>query len=216
MGNLEEKLNITNESYSLKVEERILHEPTATTRYKVGKDSIVFVGKELKDVIEVLLKKERNYLQYGKHVKLNKTINLTYKNHSGDNEKDKERILAELEKLYKFNITTDNWEQEIWDLAVADSSTLSRYAVKDQGQSRTEISSTDITMESVTMEELLKTVNNEFYVVLNNKTAKPGRYNFKFAKNGFDQLKEDLKTKYGLILQPRKIMAEHAIIEFNK
>src|SRR5690606_4152701 len=109
MGSLDEKLNITNDNYSMTVEERILHDPNATTRYRVGKDSIVFVNRELKDVIEVLLEKERNYIEYGEKVRLNKTINLSYRNHSGDHAQDKGRVLAELQKLYKLKITTDNW-----------------------------------------------------------------------------------------------------------
>lgn len=216
MSDLEEKLNIRNENYSLKVEEHHKLDAAVTSTISTGGDSITMVKLKLGDVIVQLLQKERGLVHHDNNAKLNKTISLDYKNYSTDTTENNERILAELQKLYKFEIITDNREQEIWDLKIEDSSILGNYAVEEAGPSKAIVSPTEITLENATLEVLLKTVNNTFPVILSNKTANTNRYNFKFAKKDFGQLKEDLKNKYGLALQSRMVLAEHVTIEFRK
>ncbi len=216
MNNLEERLNISNENYSLKVEEYFKPDAAVTSTTSTGGDSTTMVKLKLGYVIGELLQKEGGLVHYDGNKKLHRTINLSYKNHSTDTTQNSERILQELKELYKFNITTDKREQEIWYLAIEDSSLLNMYAAEEGVASKVTVSPTELILENVTLEALLRTMNNTFPVVVKDRTANSNRYNFRFAKEDFAQLKEDLKKDYGLTLEARNELAEHAAIEFEK
>ncbi|MBW7465926.1 membrane protease YdiL (CAAX protease family) [Pontibacter aydingkolensis] len=216
MGTLEEKLNISNENYTLKIEEHILKEPTASSLSHVGHDSIVFENIKLNDVIVSLLQKERTSTQFESNKSLGKTINLRYVSHTGNLAQNRDSVLANLQKLYKFDVTTLDLEQDMWDVELENTTVLAQHIAADTGLYRSTVTPVEITMENATVEQLLLTVKDEFYLHLTDKTAKPGKYNFKLAKNGFKQLRADLQQKYGLSLEPRKFMAEQAVVSFRK
>lgn len=71
-------------------------------------------------------------------------------------------------------------------------------------------------MQNVTMAELLIALQKEYSIVLADKTTDAGRYNFTFSKKGFEELKSELKEKYGLVLQSKMIQAEQALVSFRK
>ncbi len=214
-----EKLNIKNDNYALKIEEvnRIndWHENNTTTTY-AGGDSIAFVGVKLDDAIMSLLQKDKTCMQFDDKQKLDRIINLNFRNYTSDKNQNNEIILAQLQELYKFDITTDKLEQLVWDLEINEHNILAKYAAEDSVTSRITTTPKTISLESATLQELLKTVGKEFSVTMNDNIAHAGRYNFKFAKNGFKQFQEDLKTRYGLTLQPNIVLTEQAIVNFRK
>ena len=215
LSNVKEKLNISNENYTLKIEEHMRREETATSHSHIGHDTIAFENTKLDKVIADLLQKDRVSVQYEKSAHLGKSINLAYKGKTADMEQSRKHILAELQELYDFDVTTIDVEQEMWDIRLGDSSTLAHHIAEDSGPSKVTVTPIDITLENATVGELLKAVKEEFYLNVTDNTAQAGRYNFKLAKNGFEQLREELQSKYGITMQPRKIMAEQAVVSFR-
>ncbi|MBC5992741.1 CPBP family intramembrane glutamic endopeptidase [Pontibacter cellulosilyticus] len=215
MSELKEKLNVSNDQYTLKVEEYMRPVATAGSQSTIDHDSVAFKNIKLEEVIIDLLQKEEDKIQFEESVYLKRNINLAFKSQVGDLAQNRKLVLAELQKLYKFDVTTVGVEQEMWDVALEDGSRLAPYQVEDKGESKVTVTPVDITLENATMEELLRTIKSEFYINLENKTQNEGKYNLKIAKNGFKQLREELLDKYGIVLQPRKIMAEQAVISFR-
>lgn len=215
MSELEQKLNISNDNYTLKVEEYMLMPPTTERVAYTSNDSVAYVNSKLSDVISNLLRKELVSVEFGENGHLNRTINLSYKGYNKDGKQSNKLILNELQKLYKFDVTTASFEKEVWDLNIEDSSILARYAVAEDGLLKTVVSPQNITLENVTLQDMLKTIGEAYNVTLISQAQSTSRYNFAFAKKDFEQLKQDLKDKYGLTVQPRKVLAEQALVSFR-
>ncbi|MEJ8801179.1 CPBP family intramembrane glutamic endopeptidase [Pontibacter sp. H249] len=214
MSELEEKLNISNKNYTLVVEEHVLNSKTEKEVAYTAKDSIAFENKKLSEVISDLLQKEKVTVDFGNNRHADKSINLRYKSHAA-NAQNKTLILNELQELYKFDVSTHEVEKEMWDVELEDDTMLANHQVDANGLYKSVVTPVEITMENATVEDLLKTVKAEFYINLTNKTAMHGKYNFKLAKNGFEHLREELKSKYGILLQSRMVMAEQAVVSFG-
>ncbi|MFD2513027.1 hypothetical protein ACFSRY_04060 [Pontibacter locisalis] len=218
LGEVEEKLNISNDNYSLKVEE-YMRMPSvknnSTTLMYTAKDSVGFENKKLDEVISHLLKKEQVSVQFGEKAKLNRTINLSYKRYAADSAESSQNILGELQKLYNFEVTTANFEREVWYLEIEDSSMLASHTAPEEGLLKTVVSSKAITLENVTLNDLLETIGKAYNVTFVNKAESSSKYNFEFEKSDFEQLKQELKSKYGLVVQGQKVLAERALVEFR-
>jgi hypothetical protein len=213
---LEEKLNIRNENYSLKVEEHFYYDKTADSKSMIAPDTAAFENIKLNDAITQLLQIEEVSIQNNTGSNLTRAVNLYYKSGTPDLTKTKTAILAELQKLYKFDVTKADVEKEMWDVKVENSTTLAANT-SDRGgiTSEININQKEITMQNVTMDNLLTTLQKEYNIVLADKTTDAGRYNFTFSKKGFEELKAELKEKYGLALQSKMIMTQQALVEFR-
>ncbi|WP_439881159.1 CPBP family glutamic-type intramembrane protease [Pontibacter sp. MBLB2868] len=219
MNGVEEKINISNDKYALKVEEHMLKAPTTQTATYGQNDSVVsvsFTNMKLDEVIGNLLRKEQVSVQFGENGHLNRTINLTYKGYNEDFKQGNKRMLEGLQKLYHFDIATSSYEKEVWDMAITDSSKLDHHAVAADGLLKTVVEPKTIILENVTLNDLLKTVGEAYNVTLVNQTEDTDKYNFTFARAGFEQLKEELNARYGISVQARRIMAEQALVTFEK
>ncbi|WP_299822368.1 CPBP family intramembrane glutamic endopeptidase [uncultured Pontibacter sp.] len=220
MGNLEEKLNISNEHYTLKVEEHLRMAPNTSTVLYASTDSIAFVNKKLDEVISSLLQQEQVAVTFGKSGHLNKVINLSYKGHQKEGANNPGQsskvILHELKKLYNFEISTSEFEKEVWDLEVKNKSILASHAAPKPGQLKIEVSEKSIEMENVTLADMLKSVGETFAVSLHDKTADTTTYNFTLRRHNFHELKKELNDIYGLTVAPRTILAEQAVVSFGK
>lgn len=219
MGALKEKLDIQNENYTLQLEEHLLYDKTATVSKFIGTDSLVFKNQKLHDVLLDLLEKESSLVEFGKTRHQHTAINLTYKPHAaaGNISQNKQLVLEQLQELYKFDVTYRSQKQDAWDVAIADSSLLAANAVADKNTSTVRYNKEDITFDNVTLGELVGAIENNFKVGLisERKLLELGKYNFKLPKNDFEQAKEDLKTKYGILLQSRMEMADLAVVSFK-
>ncbi len=122
-----------------------------------------------------------------------------------------------MQELYKFDVIYKTHNVDAWDLKVADSSLLTAHTVEDTGSSTVHRDPEAITLENVTTEELLKTIGTDFKVHLlsNRESGTPANYNFELPKKDLEQVKEALKSKYGILLQSKKELAEMVIVEFR-
>lgn len=216
MSQLEEKLNVSNENYSLKVEEHFYFDKTADSKRMVSVDTAVFVNTKLNDVITHLLQVENVFIVDNTSNKFTPAVNLYYKSETSDLAQTKEAILAELQKLYKFDVTKADVEKEMWDVKVENTAALATSQSTRGGiTSEITIDTKGIEMHNVTMADLLTTLQKEYNIILADKTTDAGRYNFTFSKKGFADLKAELKEKYGLALQSKMIMTQQALVEFR-
>lgn len=217
ISQLEEKLNIRNENYSLKVEEHWRYDKTAGSNSIVSCDTSAFVNTELNEVITQLLQAEDISIQNNPEIKFTRAVNLYYKGETSDLNQTKAAILTELQKLYKFDITKADVEKEMWDVEVENSTALAaNISDRDDKASEITVDKSGIKMHNVTIDQLLAALQKEYNVALADKTTDAGRYNFTFSKKGFAELKDELKEKYGLALQSKMIMTQQALVEFRK
>jgi hypothetical protein len=217
MSQLEEKLNISNENYSLKVEEHFRYDKTAGSKSMLAHDTAAFENVKLNDAITQLLQIEEVSIQNNTGSKLTRAVNLYYKSQAPDLNKTKADILSELQKLYKFDVTKAQVEKEMWDVEVENITALAAN-ISDRGDKTSEIrvDRKGIEMQNVTVTELLAALQKEYNIVLADKTTAAGRYNFTFSKKSFQELKTELQEKYGLALQSKMIMTQQALVEFRK
>ena len=219
MGMLDEKLHIQNENYTLLVEEHMLHDKTAPASKHIGKDSLAFENQKLHDVLLDLLDRESSLVEFGKTKHQYTAINLTYKAHTatGDISENKKLVLEQLQQVYRFDVTYRSRKRDAWDVAISDADLLAAHASTDLQQSAVRYSKEDITFENVTIGELVGAVEKNFKVGLisDRKLLESGKYNFKLTKNDFDQAREELKTKYGILLQSRMELADLAVVSFK-
>ncbi|MBC5774262.1 CPBP family intramembrane metalloprotease [Pontibacter sp. KCTC 32443] len=217
INQLEEKLNIHNENYSLKVEEHFRYDDTAGSTSIISGDTVAFENTKLNDVITHLLQTEEVSIQNKIGNKSTRAVNLYYKSETSDLAKTKAAILAELQKLYKFDVTKADVQKEMWDVEVENTTALAAN-ISNRGDKTSEVmvDKKGIKMHNVTMEQLIGTLQKEYNIALADKTTDEGRYNFKFSKMSFEELKSELKEKYGLVLQSKMIMTQQALVEFRK
>ncbi|WP_299705505.1 CPBP family glutamic-type intramembrane protease [uncultured Pontibacter sp.] len=219
MGILDEKLHIQNETYTLQVEEHALHDQNAVSSKHIGKDSLGFENQKLHNVILALLDKEESLVEFDKTRHQHTAINLKFKAHNAaeDIKQNKQLVLEQLQEVYKFDVTYRSQQMDAWDVAIADTSLLAANAVADIGKSTVMRNPEDITFENVTLGELVSAIETDFEVMLvsERKLLESGKYNFKLPKGDFIQAKEDLKTKYGILLQSRMELADLAVVSFK-
>ncbi|MDO6390443.1 CPBP family glutamic-type intramembrane protease [Pontibacter sp. BT731] len=219
MGTLEEKLQIQNENYTLQVEEHMLHDKTALAAQFIGPDSIGFENQKLHDVILALLGKEESLVELDKKKHQYTAIDLRFKAHtpSKDVKQNKQLVLEQLQEVYKFDVVYRSQQMDAWDVAIADTSLLATHAVADLKKSTVRYSEEVITFENVTLGELVAAIETNFKVglIAKRELLESGKYNFKLPKGDFGKAKEDLKTKYGILLQSRIELADLAVVSFK-
>lgn len=219
LGALEEKLNIRNENYTLQVEEHMRHDQTAIASKFIGPDSIGFENQKLHDVILALLDKEESLVELDKKKHQYTAIDLRFKAHNSSEDviESKQLVLEQLQQVYKFEVAYRSQKRDAWDVAIADADLLATHYVADLGRSTVQYNEEEITFENVTLGELVSAVEKNFKVGLisDRKLLELGKYNFKLPKNDFEQAKEDLKTKYGILLQSRMELADLAVVSFK-
>ncbi|WP_162428394.1 CPBP family intramembrane glutamic endopeptidase [Pontibacter pudoricolor] len=217
MSQLEEKLNIRNENYSLKVEEHFYYDKSAGSKSVIADDTAAFVNIKLNDAITQLLQTEEVSIVNNSGSKLTRAVNLYYKSQAPDLSKTKADILSELQKLYKFDVSKADVEKEMWDVKVENLTALAAN-ISDRGDKTSEVrvDKKGIEMKNVTITELLTALQKEYNIALADQTTDAGRYNFTFSKKSFQELKTELKEKYGLALQSKMIMTQQALVEFRK
>ncbi|MER2998040.1 hypothetical protein [Pontibacter populi] len=217
INQLEEKLNVNNDTYSLTVEEHFYYDRTLDSKRMISVDTAAFVNTKLNEVIVHLIQAEDVSIVNNTGSNFTPAVNLYYKSETADLAKTNKTILSELQKLYKFDITKANVEKEMWDVEVENNTALAASA-SDRGgiTSEVTIDKKGIEMHNVTIEQLISTLQNEYSVAMADKTTDAGRYNFTFSKKGFEELKEELKGKYGLVLQSKMIEAQQVLVEFRK
>ena len=219
MGALEEKLNIQNDSYTLQVEEHLRYEQTAPSSNLVSHDSVGFMNQKLKDVILALLDQDKSGVEFEKARHHDRVINLKFKPHSltKDIKQNKELVLGQLQELYKFDISYRSQQEDAWDVAIADTALLASHAVANISKSTVVHNPDSIMLENVTMGELVSAIETDFKVRLISRRdlLELGKYDFKLAKGDFKQVQEDLKTKYGILLQSRMELADLAVVSFK-
>lgn len=219
MGMLDEKLHIQNDNYTLQVEEHMLHDKTALSSRFIGTDSVGFVNHKLHDVILALLDKEEALVELDKTRHQYTAIDLNFKAHTAiaDISQNRKLVLEQLQEVYKFEVTYRSQQMDAWDVAITDSSLLAASAVADIGQSTVKYNEADITFENVTLGELVGAIEYNFNVGLisERKLLESGKYDFKLPKNSFGQAKEELETKYGILLQSRMEFADLTVVSFK-
>ncbi|MBX0333937.1 CPBP family intramembrane metalloprotease [Pontibacter sp. HSC-14F20] len=214
-----EKLDLQNVNYTLQVEEYVRHDQTALASKFMGPDSIGFENQKLHDVILALLDKEESLVELDKKRHPYTAIDLHFKTHaaSKDIKQNKQLVLEQLQEVYKFDVTYRLQQMDAWDVAITDSSLLATNAVADIGKSTVMYNEEGITCENVTLGELVGAIEKNFKVglIAKNDLLESGKYNFKLPKGDFEQAKEDLKTKYGILLQSRMELADLAVVSFK-
>ncbi|WP_018476664.1 CPBP family glutamic-type intramembrane protease [Pontibacter roseus] len=220
MGTLEEKLNIQNDGHTLQVEEHIRFDETAPSSNLISHDSVGFDNQKLKDVILALLDKDESEVEFEKARHHDRVVNVRFKPHSPakDIKKNKEQVLGQLQKLYKFDISYRSQQMDAWDVTITDTAKLAAHTVADIGKSTVVRNPDGITLENVTMGELVSALETDFKVRLISRRdlLELGKYNFKLPKSGFEQAKEYLKTNYGILLQSRMELADLAVVSFQE
>jgi hypothetical protein len=219
LGALEEKLQIQNENYTLQVGEYMRHDQTADASEFIGPDSIGFKNQKLHDVILALLDKDESLVELDKKKHQYTAIDLHFKAHTPSRgiKQNKQLVLEQLQEVYKFEVVYRSQQMDVWDVAIADTGLLGTHAVADLKKSTVRYSEEVITFENVTLGELVAAIETNFKVglIAKRELLESGKYNFKLPKGDFEKAKEDLKTKYGILLQSRMELADLAVVSFK-
>lgn len=219
MNPIEEKLSVANENYSLKVEEHMLYDQKEDKISYLGADSIAFVNENLNDVIYALLQEENMFLEFDRSRYQHTTVDLHFKNNAATQEigQSKKLLLSELQKLYKFDVTYKNKVVKAWDLKVENRDLLTAHAVEDTGTSTVNRHQEGITLKNVTIDQLLNTIHTDFKVYLHSERTPVTveTFNFQLPKNNFGKVKDELKSKYGLLLHAKLENTKQVLVEFQ-
>jgi len=208
-----EKINIKTNDYSLKVEECTLRLNTSAS---FGTDSIRFNGTSIKSIIAFLLEKDENLIESNNNQMADKKINLTFKNYLKDNSENKNIIMNHLRKIYNFKIESDTRREEAWELYVQDSIVLTKHtssASESSGSVR--ISSKNITIKNMELDQLAETITSEYKKYIINKTDITKKFDITIPKKDFNELKKLLNSQYGLLLQKTEKELEYTTINFK-
>jgi len=208
-----EKLNIKNKDYSIKIEESQLY--TGDIISKTSIDSVSFNSTSIKSMIAFLLDKEEMFIKSNYNQILDKKINISFKNYTKDNAHNKEIIMKHLMQVYDFKIERNTRPHQIWELSIQDSLLLAKHQSNTKDSRIITTAPKEIKINNMGLVHLARTLTSSYnqYIVTNIDNNVD--YNFKFAKTGFTELKNVLRSEYGLVLQSSEKELEYIHVNFS-
>ncbi len=212
-----EKLNVTNAEYELRIEEIKFGKLEMKSRMSpLSTDSIFFENFSLRGIIPLLADKGGKLIEYNSEERSNQKINLTFKSYSHDLD-PKEVILNELKTLYNFSITKYNVLQEAWMLQISDTTLLAKHKNDSLNASTMTVTLTnEVKLGSFNLDQLTGNLNWNYDKYILTEITLADRFDFRFQKNDFDDLKIIFKNEYGLIFKKHEMEIEHLKVDFKK
>ena len=209
-----EKLNIKNNDYALKIEESQLYTGDIISTASI--DSVSFNPTSIKSMIAFLLDKEEMLIESNNKEIVNKKINISFKNYTKDNAHNKEIIMKHLMLVYDFKIERNTRPYQIWELRIQDSLLLAKHQSNTKDSRIITTAPKEIKINNMGLVHLARTLTFSYnqYIVTNIDNNVD--YNFKFAKSGFTELKNVLRSEYGLVLQSSEKQLEYINVNFSK
>jgi len=220
MPEFEEKLNETNDQFTIKIEQNMkLVEDEKLSHIQT--DTIAFTNTRLTDIILSLLDKNNSVVDFTGSKHKNTSLNISFKNFAQNPDIFQSRgiILDQLQALYQFEIVADTVLLDFWSLDIENRELLSSAVAvtKDINTSTFMNGSENLTFENVTLEELLRHISNEFKIgIVSEKSYHDeGRYALVLPKN-VEQAKVVLRTKYGIKITTSKQSSDMTKVRFKK
>ena len=213
----DQKLDITTNKYSLKIEEVKRENYSYTNNY--NQDSISFIGIDFKSIISTLTKKDLDLIESNNETLLNKKITLNYKNSSPESLNRDSLILEHLSEVYSFKIETKQRNQKVYTLYVKDTLQLFKHLSQKKRESNnisTSISSENITFENTTLEQVAKTLSSSYKMRFEVKDEFSKEFNINVPNGSFSQLENVLKTNYGIYLEEIEKKIEYIYLNFQE
>ncbi len=202
MNDVVEKLNVTTDEYSFKIEEltrKDIYNSTFTR--SDNSDSISIEGLSLKEVVAFLLDTDANLLTSNKETTAERKINLSFINHTQTTADSKATILKHLGEVYEFTIETMPRQEAIWELSVLDPELLHRnrpVALPDSSPSQIVTLGDTISVKNTSLTGVARMLASNYKVLISNNADTVKCFDLSLPRNNFDELIKVMEYKYGL------------------
>lgn len=212
-----QKLNLEAEKYTLNIEE--VSRVKTSYIHNHNQDSITFIGTDFKSIISTLTNIDYDLIESNDNSLLNKKITLNYRNSSSDSLNKDSLILKHLSDIYLFKIENKHRKQKVYNLVVQDSLQLFKHLSKTENEIKntsTSASSTKITFENTTLEQIAKNLSVSYKNRFEIKDEFSNEFNITLPNNNFSKLENTLKTDYGIYLKEIEKEIEYIYINVEK
>jgi len=213
LGNTTEVLKYDTNDYSIIIEEVFHSDKKQVTKF--FSDSIYFQNHKLKNIIAYTTKKDSWLIDGNNREKMNKRLNVRYKNKLDSNLVDRHVIEKELTDLYKFKIDKENRLVNVWTLFIEDSLKLIQYKT-DSIKGRYIASSKDTAIIHRTqLTGITSAIQNSKKKKVFLKDNIVGRFNIRLKTTDTTDLQMQLDSIYGLKLVDSIASIEYLKIDFD-
>lgn len=212
-GDSIELLNTDSNDYSLKIEEVFQSDNKQVAKY--FPDSVYFQNYKLKDIIAYTSYKD-SWLIDGNNIdKMNKKLNVGFKNKIDSNSIDRRIIENELTNLYSFKIEKENRIDTVWTIFIEDSLKLNLHKTDSINGNYWRYSNDSASIFRVNLGGIALALQNSKKKKVFLKDNIAGRFNIRLNTKDTRNLRIKLDSVYGLKLVDSLATVEYLNIDFE-
>jgi len=212
MGNSVEPLNKNTDAYSIEIEE--VSKKKINSKIRNYSDSIYFQEYKLKNIIAFTNNTDKWLIESNSRSKMDKVLNLSYKNKSDSSFVDKKMINKHLQDVYKFKLNRNKKTTPVWELRVEDSLKLKLFKTDSVKGSFVSFSKTNFEIQRGKLFAIAYAIQHLKRKKVFIKQNVKGKYNLKFTLSDSIDFREQLRSTYGLILIDSMASVEHLTVDF--
>jgi membrane protease YdiL (CAAX protease family) len=213
IGDSIELLNTDTNDYSLKIEEVFQSDKEQIAKY--FSDSVYFQNYKLKDIIAYTSYMD-SWLIVGNNIdKMNKKLNIGFKNKIDSILIDRSIIENELTDLYNFKIEKEYRIDSVWTVFIEDSSKLNRYKTDSINGNYWRYSNDSASIFRVNLAGIALALQNSKKKKVFLKDNIAGRFNIRLNTKDTRDLRIKLDSIYGLKLGDSLATVEYLNIDFE-
>lgn len=209
LGNTTDLINTDTNDYTIKIEEVFNSE--ANQEAKFFRDSIYFKNYNLIDIIAYTSNKDSWLIETTNEKKIDKKINLSYKNKLDSNFIDRKIIEKHLTDIYKLKINKELKLVNAWGLIIEDSIKLIQHRTDSVKGNYISFSKDSAIIHRVQFAGIASAIQNSKMKIVFLKDNIAGRFNIRLNTKDTTELKSQLDSIYGL-----KLVDSLATIEYLK
>lgn len=198
--------------YSIQIEE-VLHGDKKQVVF--FSDSIIFLNYELKDIIAYTTNTDSWLIDGNNREKMNKILNIQYKNKSGSHSVSRHVIEKEIAGLYKFKIDKENRLVSVWALVIEDSLKLKQYKTGSIEGNYISFSNDSAIIHGVQLAGIANAIQNSKKKKVFLKENIAGKFDIRLNTTDTTDLRKQLDSIYGLKLVDSLATIEYLNIDFK-
>jgi len=199
--------------YSIQIEEVLQSDKNKIAKY--FPDSVFFQNYKLKDIIAYTTNKDSWLIDGNNIEKMNKLVNVQYKNKLDSNSVNRNVIEKELTNLYRFKIYTENRLVSVWTLIIEDSLKLIKYRTDSKKGNYISSSKDSAIIHRTQFAGIAYAIQNSKRKKIFLKDNIAGRFNIRLKTTDTINLRMQLDSIYGLKLIDSIATIEYLNINFE-
>lgn len=212
LGNSIEVVKEDTDDYFLQIEEVINKGKSISTYFP---DSISFQNYKLKSIIAYTTNKNSRLIVGNNKEKMDKVLNVQYKNKQDSTGINRDIIEKKLTNLYKFKIEKENRLVGAWVLFFKDSLKLDKYKTKLKRKRYSIHSKDSLVVQGAKLSQIIYSLQNAVKKKMFLREKKEGFFDIKLRITDTTYLKKQLDSIYGIKLIDSLATEEYLNINFQ-